>query len=85
MQFWFNTSAINSTEDVIEAYFHIYKRRAPRPVTGQSNHRISVRVTFTRLTQSSNVPASARKAGVTTSLYPSSFFLLLPQFKKTFR
>ncbi|XP_067946785.1 protein dbl-1-like [Watersipora subatra] len=31
MQFWFNTTAVNETEDIIEAYFHIYKRRAIRP------------------------------------------------------
>ena len=27
MQFWFNTSSINASEDIIECYFHVYKRR----------------------------------------------------------
>lgn len=43
MQFWFNTTAVNVTEDVIEAYFHIYKRRAVRPSSvAVGSHKIMV-------------------------------------------
>ena len=44
MQFWFNTSVVNETEEIIDAYFHIYKRRAMRPPgVPQGSHRVSVR------------------------------------------
>lgn len=43
MQYWFNITAVNETEDIIEAYFHIYKRRAVRPGTVASgSHKVTV-------------------------------------------
>lgn len=50
MQFWFNTTNINDTEDVIEAYFHIYKRRAIRPAgVSAGSHSISVSIELSPL------------------------------------
>lgn len=44
MQFWFNASAINQTEDLIECYFHIYKRvpLEARSSVGRQPHTVSV-------------------------------------------
>jgi len=44
MQFWFNLTAVNESEDIIEANFHIYKKRAPILQTLKT-HFVTVRVT----------------------------------------
>ena len=42
MQFWFNMSSVNTSEDLIECYFHIYKKRAP-VIHSLKSHTVSVR------------------------------------------
>lgn len=42
MQFWFNLTSINTTEDVIESYFHIYKKKASL-VSSLKTHTVTVR------------------------------------------
>jgi len=56
MQFWFNTSSVNETEDIIEAYFHIYKRRAIRPPNVPAgSHRVTVSDSYATRTSIDNL------------------------------
>ena len=44
MQFWFNLTSINQTEDVIDGYFHIYKKKASL-TKSTHKHTVTVRLT----------------------------------------